>query len=385
MASVFARALILCLSKLMTKTTCRWGILGAAFIARKNWQAMRDAGNATLVAVASRDLTRARDFIAECQSSAPHPVLPEAMDSYEALLARPDIDAVYIPLPTGLRKEWVIRAAEAGKHVLVEKPVGCDAGEVLEILAACEKHRVQFMDGVMFMHGQRQKKLGQVLQDEVGQIRHIATQFSFFGDAEFQRTNIRAHGKLEPLGCLGDLGWYCLRFTVWAMNDNMPLQVTGCIHEATEASADSTSVPLAFSGTLTFAGGVSASFYCSFTAATAQWAIISGDKALLQVSDFVLPFAADQTNYSLTKSEFALDGCRADMHAGKTTISLDEPSNNAPGSQESRLFQTFSQIVLSGELDAHWPHITLQTQRVLDACLLSAKEGSRSVLLTPLS
>lgn len=127
----------------MTSKTCRWGILGAAFIARKNWQAIRDAGNASLVAVASRDLAKARAFIDECQSSAPHPVLPEAMDSYDALLARPDIDAVYIPLPTGLRKEWVLRAAAAGKHVLVEKPVGCDSSDVQEILAgACVKSSI---------------------------------------------------------------------------------------------------------------------------------------------------------------------------------------------------------------------------------------------------
>ena len=96
----------------MTNPTCRWGILGAAFIARKNWQAIRDAGNATLVAVASRDVARAQAFINECQASAPHLVIPEAVGGYQALLERPDIDAVYIPLPTGLRKEWVIRAAE---------------------------------------------------------------------------------------------------------------------------------------------------------------------------------------------------------------------------------------------------------------------------------
>src|SRR4051812_18248990 len=101
-------------------TTCRWGILGAAFIAHKNWQSIRDAGNASLVAVASREEERCRQFIAECQAQVPHPVVPEAIDSYEALLARGEIDAVYIPLPTGVRKEWVIRAAEAGKHVLVE-------------------------------------------------------------------------------------------------------------------------------------------------------------------------------------------------------------------------------------------------------------------------
>lgn len=366
----------------MTTPTCRWGILGAAFIARKNWQAIREAGNASLVAVASRDLVRAQAFISECQSSAPQPVVPEAMDSYEALLARSDIDAVYIPLPTGVRKEWVIRAAQAGKHVLVEKPVGCDADDVAAIIAACEKHRVQFMDGVMFMHGRRLKRLRDVLDHDVGRICHIASQFSFMSDDDFQRTNIRAHGALEPLGCLGDLGWYCLRVSLWAMNETTPVHVTGRIHDETAPQQGSPSVPLAFSGSLTFAGGCSASFYCSFTAAHAQWAIVSGDKALLHISDFVLPFSGAQTRFSLTRSEFIVDRCRSDMHEGSHMETIEEPSSNAPGSQESALFHNFSKLVLSGELDPRWPQISLLTQRVLDACLQSAREGSRLVALS---
>ncbi|MBE2283787.1 MAG: Gfo/Idh/MocA family oxidoreductase [Prosthecobacter sp.] len=363
----------------MTTTHCRWGILGAAFIARKNWQAIRDAGNATLVAVASRDLARAHSFIAECQASAPHATVPEAMDNYDALLARTDIDAVYIPLPTGLRKEWVIRAAEAGKHVLVEKPVGVNAEDVSEIIAACEKHRVQFMDGVMFMHGSRLKRLREVVDRDVGKIRHIATQFSFLSDEEFQRTNIRAHGTLEPLGCLGDLGWYCLRFTLWAMNYAVPAQVTGRILAETRQTADSPPVPLEFTGTLTYADGASASFYCSFTTTNAQWAVVSGSKGLLQLSDFVLPFSGPQTRFSLTRPNFVVDGCRADMHEGCAVETLDEPSNNAPGSQECGLFRTFSELVLSGKIDPHWPRISLLTQRVLDACLQSANQGSKVI------
>lgn len=365
----------------MNTTHCRWGILGAAFIARKNWQAIRDAGNATLIAVASRDLSRGQAFIDECQSSAPHAAVPEAMNDYAALLARKDIDAVYIPLPTGLRKEWVIRAAEAGKHVLVEKPVGVNAADVAEIISACEKHGVQFMDGVMFMHGRRLQQLRGVVDHEVGPVRHISTQFSFMSDDEFQRSNIRAHGKLEPLGCLGDLGWYCLRFTLWAMNYAAPVQVTGRIHAETQQTADAPPVPLEFSGTLTFADGASASFYCSFTTANAQWAIVSGGKGLLQVSDFVLPFYGSETKYSLTRSEFVLDRCQASMHEGRKIEALDEPSNNAPGSQESGLFRTFSELVLNGKQDAHWPRISLLTQHVLDACLASAQDGGRAVKL----
>jgi len=139
----------------MQKAICRWGILGTAEIARKNWQAIRNAPNCSLTAVASRDLDRCRGFISECQRHAYIDPPPLACGSYEELLVSDVVDAVYIPLPTGIRKPWVIRAAEAGKHVLVEKPVGVTSEDVREILAACRQNGVQFMDGVMFMHSRR--------------------------------------------------------------------------------------------------------------------------------------------------------------------------------------------------------------------------------------
>jgi predicted dehydrogenase len=108
----------------MSQTLCRWGILGTANIARKYWQAIYRAGNSALVAVASRDRARARRFIEECQAAIPLRPAPLACGSYAELLERDDIDAVYLPLPTGIRKEWVLRAAEAGKHILCEKPCG---------------------------------------------------------------------------------------------------------------------------------------------------------------------------------------------------------------------------------------------------------------------
>lgn len=370
----------------MTNNLCRWGILSTATIARKNWQAIRDAGNATLTAVASRSVDRSTTFIAECQASAPLPNKPDALGSYEHLLSRPDIDAVYIPLPTGLRKEWVIRAAEAGKHVLVEKPVGCTLADADDMIAACQRHNVQFMDGVMFMHNKRLPRVREILDAgrEIGSIRHIASQFSFAGGDEFMRSNIRTHGTLEPLGCLGDLGWYCIRFTLWALNYQLPLQVTGRIHADVQQHSDAPSVPQEFSATLTFAGGVSASFYCSFTAANAQWATLSGTNGLLRIDDFVLPFAASSTRFSITRSEFVIDGCQFDMQEGRKEEVINVPSNNAQGSPEANMFHTFSDLVVTKKFDPRWPEITLQTQRVLDACLLSARLGSVPVEVTTL-
>lgn len=363
----------------MKSDTCRWGILGTATIARKNWQAIRDAGNATVIAVASRDPARSRQFIDECQSEVPFPAKPVALGSYEEAIAHPDLDALYIPLPTGVRKPWVIRAAQAGKHVLVEKPLGRNAAEVAEMIAACEAAGVQFMDGVMFMHGQRLRRLREILDDgkSVGEIRRVTAQFSFAGGEEFIRGNIRARAELEPLGCLGDLGWYCVRFALWALRYEMPQQVVGRLHS--EAGDGPGKVPMEFSGDLLFANGVSASFHCSFVAENAEWVMISGTKGYIHVPDFVLPFAGAPPRFSAVRSEFDLRGCRFEMREGRADESIAEPANNAPGSQESNMFRAFSRLVLDGKIDPHWPDIALRTQRVLDACLLSARRGSAAV------
>src|SRR5205823_7208453 len=157
------------------------GILGTAGIARKNWKAIRNAGNSALVAVASRDRDRARAFIEGCQADVPLTPAPAPCGSYQELLDRKDIDAVYIPLPTGVRKEWVLRAARAGKHVLCEKPCAVNSADLRVMLDACRAAGVQFMDGVMFMHSQRLPLLRQVLDDgqSIDTVRRITSQFSF--------------------------------------------------------------------------------------------------------------------------------------------------------------------------------------------------------------
>jgi len=367
-----------------TPSLCRWGILGTAGIARKNWQAIRDAGNATLTAVASRDAAKSAAFVSECQAAVPHPTKPEALSSYEALIEHPEVDAIYFPLPTGIRKEWVLRAVEAGKHVLVEKPVGCSTEDVIEILAACDRKNVQFMDGVMFMHNERLRQMRSV-QDAgaaVGPIRRVQSQFSFHGGAEFLEQNIRTHSELEPHGCLGDLGWYCLRFSLWAMGWEMPETVTGRILAESKQSTAKGPVPTEFSGELFFTSGASAGFFCSFIAQHQQWAVVSGEKGALRVDDFVLPFSGDQTRFRTVQSEFRVADCQFNMFEGGKEVSVKEPSNNAPRSQEAELFRTFSDCVIRGERDSHWPFITLQTQTVLEACLRSAREGSAPISLS---
>lgn len=352
----------------------RWGILGAANIARKNWQAIYNSGNGVVTSVASRDLSRAQQFIADCQIDAPMAAPARAVDHYDAILRDPDIDAVYIPLPTGVRKEWVIRAAEAGKHVLCEKPCANSASDLQAMIDACQRHKVQFMDGVMFMHSQRLPKLRAAIDHDIGQLKRITSAFSFVGSEEFFANNIRTSTALEPFGCLGDLGWYCIRLALWVLNAQMPQSVTGRILRS--AGDKPEGVATEFSGELFFAGGISSTFYCSFLTETEQWAHISGNKGLIRLSDFVLPYFGNEVRFELSRPVFAVRGCDFHMEPHARDIVIAEYSNSHATSQETNLFRNFGDIALSGKLDPHWPDIALKTQRVMEACLKSARAGS---------
>ncbi len=356
---------------------CRWGILGAATIARKNWQAILRSGNGVVRAVASREADRAARWIAENQAVHPFPEAPEAVAGYDTLLAREDIDAVYVPLPTGIRKSWVLAAARAGKHVLCEKPCGSDAGDVEEMIAACREAGVQFMDGVMFMHSDRLPALRRVLDqgDSVGTVKRIATQFSFLAPEEFLAGgNIRVDADLEPLGCLGDLGWYTLRFALWVMNWERPASVTGRMIAQTDDG-----VPTEFSGELVFASGPTAGFYCSFLTEHQQWANISGTRGHIDLRDFVLPYYGNEVEFTASNAHFEVDGCDFRMERHDTRHAIAEYSNSHSNAQETKLFRRFAKLALSGSPDEFWPRIALQTQRVMDACLASARDGGSPV------
>jgi predicted dehydrogenase len=327
--------------------------------------------------VASRSLERSRRFVAECQGARPLLSAPAAVGSYDELLARADVDAVYVPLPTALRKQWVIRAAEAGKHVLVEKPVGVTAADVGDMLAACDRHRVQLMDGVMFMHSQRLEALRRTLDDgeSVGRVRRVVAQFSFDAPAGFREGNIRADSRLEPHGCLGDLGWYTIRFALWAMKFELPTQVTARLLAEAGPPGRPDKVPFEMSGELLFPGNVSAAFYCSFQAENQQWAHVSGTKGFIHVPDFVLPFFGDEVRFEVTNSVFEVEGCDFDMQRRTRTVAVPEYSNSHGTAQEARMFRTFSTLVTTGRLERRWGEIALATQRVMDACAQSAREG----------
>ncbi len=355
--------------------------MSTATIGQKNWQAIKLSGNGEVVAVASRNLDKCNEFINQLQNAVPFEVQPRAIEGYGQLLAADDIDAVYIPLPTGLRKKWVIKAAESGKHVMCEKPCAGSASELAAMIDACEKNGVQFMDGVMYMHSQRMVQIRKAIDTQIGTLKRIATQFSFYGGDEFEEGNIRTNSELEPFGCLGDLGWYTIRFALWVMNYQMPISVRGNMLLSHKRKESPDFVPMEIECELQFENGVSSTFYNSFATGHQQWAHVSGTEGVVYIPDFVLPFAGDHARFSITKPEFVVNDCDFEMQENREEVSIVEPGNSAANSQESNLFRRFGDIVSSGKLDSHWPDAAMKTQQVLDACMQSANASGKVISL----
>jgi predicted dehydrogenase len=197
----------------------RWGILGVARIAtEKVIPAMQQAARCEVTAIASRDLDKARRAAATLG-------IPKAHGSYEALIADTDIDAVYNPLPNHLHVPWSIRAAEAGKHVLCEKPVGLNAAEAAQLLAVRDRTGVIVEEAFMVhTHPQWTGAIELVRRGRIGDVHAVVGAFSFYLR---DPGNVRAVAEYGGGGLL-DLGCYLVHTARWAFGGE-PERVMGAI------------------------------------------------------------------------------------------------------------------------------------------------------------
>jgi len=198
-------------------TKLRIGILGTSRIARKNIKAIENpASDCVVSAIASRSLERLEPYVRQhCQNHEEvHLFYNEG--AYQSLIDSCFCDVVYIPLPTSLKKQWVLKSLAAGKHVLVEKPVSLTFDDYLEIKEMSMRNRRVILDGTMFVHNPRFKQFLECVTNEslFGEVRRINSSFTFCGDEEFFKSDIRVFKDGDPLGCIGDLGWYCIRSAV---------------------------------------------------------------------------------------------------------------------------------------------------------------------------
>jgi predicted dehydrogenase len=216
-------------------------VLGAAHIARRAvLEAIAGSGNGHVVAMASRNPERAREMLA------PYPEA-RVLDSYESLLADPHVDAVYNPLPNSLHREWTLRALEAGKHVLCEKPLALNAEEAEEMAAAASRAGKHLMEAFMYRFHPAMRELVVGSRDAL----HVAVSFGFtVRDA----ADIRVQAAMGG-GALLDVGCYTVSVARWILGEPDRIHA----HSRMQNGVDMTTSAL-----LHFPGGSSAGVWCSF-------------------------------------------------------------------------------------------------------------------------
>jgi len=252
-------------------TTLRWGILSTASIAtEKAIPGMLRAARCEVAAIGSRDQTRAA-AVAERHG------IPRVHGSYEALLADPDVDAVYIPLPNHLHAEWTIAAARAGKHVLCEKPLALTSADAERMIEVCRAEGVALMEAFMYrLHPSWVAVRELVASGRIGRLVAVNSWFSYFNDDPANIRNIAAYGG----GALFDIGCYSVNLSRMLFGSE-PRRV-----EAAIVRDPASGVDVLASGLLEFADGV-ATFTCSTRAEPDQQVHVYGTAGRISVG---IPF-----------------------------------------------------------------------------------------------
>ncbi|NKN37502.1 Gfo/Idh/MocA family oxidoreductase [Agrobacterium sp. a22-2] len=253
----------------------RFGILSTAKIGRDLVvPAIQDAENCVVTAVASRDIAKARAMAD--RFGAPH-----AFGSYEDMLASDLIDAVYIPLPTSQHVEWSIKAADAGKHVLCEKPIALKASDIDQVIAARDRNKVLVSEAYMVTYTPVWHKVRELLQaGAVGRLRHVQGVFTYFNRDPGNMRNVPELGG----GGLPDIGVYPAITTRFATGQE-PLRVQAVTERDPEFGTD------IYSSVKADFGDFEMSFYISTQMANRQSMVFHGTEGFIEVRS---PFNADR-------------------------------------------------------------------------------------------
>ena len=244
-----------------------WGILSTARINRLVLAGARQSDRLKVVAIASRDLARARSFARE------HGI-DRAYGSYERLLEDTEVEAVYLPLPNALHVEWSLRALEAGKHVLCEKPLTRRPAEVDGLYDAAERADRLVMEAFMYRHHPQTRRLEELVgQGAIGQLRLVRSAFSF---TLARRADVRLSRELDG-GSLMDVGCYCVSGSRVLAGE--PEQVQA------QAVAGESGVDVRFTATMRFSGDVLGHFDCGFDLPHRSALEVVGSEGSLLVAD----------------------------------------------------------------------------------------------------
>jgi predicted dehydrogenase len=313
----------------------RWGVLSTAKIAREQLlPAIADAQNGVISAIASRDAQKAR-ALAD-RFGAPH-----SFGSYDELLASDTVDGVYIPLPTSQHVEWAARAAEAGKHVLVEKPLALDAKDIVPLIAIRDRKKVLICEAFMVVyHPQWIKVRDLIAEGAIGRLRHVQGAFSYYNvDPNNMRNNLDLGG-----GALPDIGVYPTVATRFSTGKE-PNRVQATIERDKNFGTD------IYSSIRADFGDFELSFYLSTQMAARQSMVFHGDKGFIEVAS---PFNAG-----------LYDHHRIELHNQNHS---EAQVFRFPGTQQYRLeVEAFARAAQGGKDEVFTLENSILNQKVIDA------------------
>jgi xylose dehydrogenase (NAD/NADP) len=325
----------------MSDDRLNWGIISTARIGRRTViPAIQASYNGRVLGVASRELSNVKNFAANLS-------IPRAYGSYEALLEDEDIDAVYIPLPNSMHRDWTIKAADKGKHVLCEKPMALNAVECVEMEHAAEVNHVKLMEAFMYrFHPRMERLIDLVRSGEIGRLGTIHTAFTFRLD---DKSNIRYQPELGG-GALMDVGCYCV---------NIIRTLTGREPDAVSASAQWTTsgVDGRLAGTLYFDDGATGLFDCALTMESRQLCQVAGSDGFLDVP---YPFRPGKSSCEVYE-----------YHGDK----LVKTHSNEGVDQFQLMVEHFADSILNNRPVRYPPCEATANMRVIDALYRSARSG----------
>lgn len=251
----------------------RWGVIGTANIAKAAViPAIQAATDNEVVAIASRSRDRAREYAGERD-------IARYYGDYRELIDDSEIDAVYVPLPNRLHREWSVEAVRAGKHVLCEKPLAMDAAECLEMKHAADENNVLLMEAFMYRFHPRTEMVKRMVDEgALGRLSTIEASFTF---RLTKPENIRFSAELGG-GALMDVGCYCVN-VIRTMTDEEPTLVSA-LSVPTESGVDGR-----LTGLMEFPSGLHAHFDCSLLDERRERYIVAGETGYLEVDGAFLP------------------------------------------------------------------------------------------------
>ena len=318
----------------------RWGIVGTGGIANSMAGMIKLADASVVAAVSSRRMETAKEFATK------HGV-PTAFDSWQEMIDSDLVDAIYVATPTSVREEICVAAAEGGKHVLGEKPFA-SLPSVRRIVQACLDNNVAFMDGTHFVHHPRTLDIRQHREERLGTVWSVASAFQF---NLRDRGNIRFNPELEPMGAIGDAGWYNMRAAVEYLPPDVELDtVSAHLRRDKETGA-----AISGTGVLDFTDGSTSTWNCGFDSGAVVMDLrITGTDGVINIDDFLSQNRDGSAGFLYRKGGWG----------GGSSDEINITSSK-PGA--ALMFEDMAAAAANPSLREQWMTATERTQALLDA------------------